>query len=69
MSDDTVKVIIKKGSRRGGKKGRKINKNKKWCENYLRTGRREVNKKKKLLRHRKKHPNDVNPMINKYLEQ
>lgn len=39
----------------GSKKGR----NKAFCDRYRLEGRREKNKKNKLLRHIKKHPNDT----------
>lgn len=42
----------------GGKASKK-GRNKKFCEVYRLEGRREKNKKKKLLRHIKKHPNDT----------
>ena len=45
-------------ARRGGKKNRKHGRNKKFCERYLKEGRRETNKVRKLVRHTKKFPND-----------
>ena len=37
---------------------RQKGRNKKFCEMYKKTGRRMINKKKKLVRHMKRFPND-----------
>ena len=45
-------------ARKGGKKGRKINRNRLWCESYQRRGQREINKARRLARHLRKYPDD-----------
>lgn len=40
-----------KGCRKGGR-------NRAWCEAYRKAGTRERNKKRKILKHLKRHPND-----------
>ena len=45
--------------RKKGKKNRKHGRNRKFCERYRAENRRERNKRKKQIRHLKKHPNDV----------
>lgn len=45
-------------STRGGKKGRKIGRNKKSCELYRAQHRRERNKIRKIKKYLKRHPND-----------
>ncbi len=35
---------------RGGKKGRKIDRNRKWCEAYRRRGQREINRALRWIR-------------------
>lgn len=37
---------------------RKIGGNKKGCEYYQKSGRQEINKKRRMLRHLRNHPND-----------
>ena len=44
---------------KGGKKGRKIGRNKKFCDMYALTGRRLKNKALRKARHMKKHPKDL----------
>lgn len=39
------------------KKGNKAHKSR--CETYRKLGKREANKQRKLIRHMKKHPNDL----------
>ncbi len=43
-------------------KGRKVGRNIKKCQVYLITGRREINKERKAIRHLRKHPNDLQAM-------
>ncbi|MBI2039919.1 hypothetical protein HYT18_02505 [Candidatus Microgenomates bacterium] len=43
----------------GGRKGRKIGRNKAKCERYRLSHRREKNKIRKILKHLKKHPNNT----------
>lgn len=43
---------------RGGKKGRKIGRNKVKCERYLKQGRWERNKLRRLRKHVRHQPND-----------
>jgi hypothetical protein len=43
----------------GGKKGRKVGRNKVKCEAYRKSGRREINKARKIRKHTKFHPNDL----------
>ena len=43
---------------KGGSKGRKIGRNLVKCQRYRDLGIREENKRRKLLKHLKKHPND-----------
>ena len=43
---------------KGGKKARKIGRNKKWCEAYRSREQREVNKARGVLRHLIHHPGD-----------
>jgi hypothetical protein len=43
----------------GGKKGRKIGRNKSKCERYQASGRRERNKVARLRRHCTRHPADA----------
>lgn len=42
-----------------GKKGRKLGRNEKWCQAYRTRGQREKNKARKLRRHLKRHPEDL----------
>jgi len=42
-----------------GKKRRKIDRNRKWCEAYRARGQREKNKALKLSKHLVRHPNDL----------
>lgn len=48
-----------KDKAKGSKKNRKFEGNKIFCANYKRAGQREINKARKIARHLKKHPNDV----------
>lgn len=41
---------------KGGKKGRKIGRNKVWCQGYRAAGRQEASKVRRLVRHLKKQP-------------
>jgi hypothetical protein len=41
-----------------GKKNRKHGRNKKVCEQYRREGRQEKNRKRRIRRHLKRHPDD-----------
>jgi len=50
---------MSKAKAKGGKKGRKIGRNKNFCDMYKLQGRREKNKKKRKIRHLKRHPNDL----------
>lgn len=43
---------------KGGKKNRKYGRNKTWCEAYRKRGQREINKRKKMIKHNKRFPND-----------
>jgi len=43
----------------GKTKGRKIGRNKTFCENYKRTKRREHNKGRRLVKYLRKHPQDL----------
>lgn len=43
---------------KGGKKNRKVGRNKKWCESYRARHQREKNKVVKLDRHIQTHPAD-----------
>lgn len=45
-------------SKQKGGGSKKIGRNKKWCEVYKTSGRRIKNKRKKLARHLKEHPDD-----------
>lgn len=45
-------------SRKKGKKNRKWKRNKSFCERYFREGRQERNRKRRILRHLKRFPND-----------
>jgi hypothetical protein len=45
-------------ARKTGKKNRKWNRNKLFCQAYRNENRREKNKARKLLRHLRKHSND-----------
>tara|TARA_Y100000310_G_scaffold88297_1_gene85198 strand:+ start:2951 stop:3214 length:264 start_codon:yes stop_codon:yes gene_type:complete len=45
------------GKRRGGMK--KYGRNKVWCENYRRSGRREFNKGERLMKHTARFPDDM----------
>jgi hypothetical protein len=40
-------------------KSQKCDRNRPWCQAYKAAGRREVSKLRKLVKHLKKHPNDV----------
>jgi hypothetical protein len=42
-----------------GRKGRKIGRNEKSCRKYKETGKKRLNKIRKLKRHMKRFPNDV----------
>jgi hypothetical protein len=42
-----------------GKKGRKIGRNKKWCEKYEKSGTPLLNKEIKQAKHRHDHPADT----------
>ena len=44
---------------RGGKKGRKIDRNRKWCERYRLARKREKSKARKLYNHLLKFPGDL----------
>ena len=46
-------------AKKDGSRGRKIGRNKKWCEAYTRAGRREINKRRRLRRHLRRLPNDA----------
>lgn len=43
---------------KGGKKNRKYGNNRAWCEAYRKRGQREINKRKKIAKHKKRFPND-----------
>ncbi len=45
-------------SSKGGMKGRKIGRNKKWCEVYKAGGVRRLNKMIKMDSHLRRHPDD-----------
>ncbi len=62
MSFNEIIKTLKK-SRKKGKKGRKIGRNKSKCDSYKVRGVRLTNKKKKLVRHIKEHPSDSNAEI------
>lgn len=49
---------IAKKSTGKGKKGRKVGRNRKWCQEYRARGQRMKNKIRKVARHLKRHPND-----------
>lgn len=51
--------MAEKVTRRGGKKNRKFGNNKSFCEKYEREGRRLKNKIRKILRHLKQFPEDL----------
>ncbi len=53
MSTDKVQKKARKG-----KKNRKWDRNRVWCEAYRRRGQREKNKAKKLRKHLSRHPDD-----------
>lgn len=42
-----------------GKKNRKWKRNKAFCERYFREGRQEKNRRRRILRHLRKFPNDL----------
>lgn len=44
---------------KGGKKGRKIGRNKKFCDLYALENRRMRNKVRRKARHMKRHPKDL----------
>lgn len=46
------------GRPKGGKKNRKWASNKEYCARYLKEGRQEKNRERRILRHLKKYPND-----------
>lgn len=46
-----------------GKNNRKIGRNAAKCARYSAEGRREKNKARKILRHLKRHPNDMNAVV------
>jgi ribosomal protein S15P/S13E len=48
-----------KQERPGGKKGRKIGRDKEKCARYRIQGRREINKIRKVRKHIRRHPNDI----------
>ena len=39
------------GTQKGGKKGRKIGRNLKWCQSYRNRNQRAINKARNLIRH------------------
>lgn len=45
--------------KKGGKKGRKIGRNAEKCKAYRAAGRREKNKKRRLAKHLRNHPQDL----------
>lgn len=47
---------------KGGKKGRKIGRNAKYCERYRIEGREIKNKRRRLRRHLKRYPDDAQAM-------
>ena len=49
---------------KAGGKNKKHGRNNTYCKVYLLQGRREINKKKKLRRHIKNHPNDLQVLNN-----
>ena len=46
------------GQKKGGKKNRKIERNKAWCVAYRKRGQREKNKAKRMRRHLLAHETD-----------
>lgn len=51
--------MAENATRKKGKKNRKHDRNRKWCESYRARGQREKNKVKKLLKHLNRFPDDL----------
>lgn len=49
-----------KKQKQGKRSSRKVGRNKSWCQAYRAGCRREINKKRKLRRHLRRFPTDLN---------
>ncbi len=54
-----VRHVKKPKKRDKGSRGRKIGRNKAWCTAYIAGCRQQINKRRKVARHCRRHPNDL----------